>query len=120
MDTSPDKRSARHLDVAETGSKRRLETDATYPVNVDEVWVGGVRYQICEEARKKESYNPETHLYVHDAERPEIFFNLTPDRTVGPSKKVGIRADSDWDVPEPELEIVLYEGKSSTTPLVTT
>jgi 2-dehydro-3-deoxy-D-arabinonate dehydratase len=50
------------------------------------------------------------YLDVYDAERPEIFFKSTPTRTVGPDEAVGIRADSDWDVPEPELAIVLYEG----------
>lgn len=110
-DSEPDQLTARHLDAAETVSEQQLETDATDPVSADEVWAAGVTYQISEEARKEESDTPEMYLYVHDAERPEIFFKSTPNRTVGPDEAVGIRADSDWDVPEPELAIVLYEGE---------
>ncbi|GGK76173.1 fumarylacetoacetate hydrolase family protein [Haloarcula sebkhae] len=110
-DTTPDELSARHLDAAEAVSEQRLEADATDPVTADEVWAAGVTYQISEEARTEESDTPEMYLDVYDAERPEIFFKSTPNRTVGPGEAVGIRADSDWDVPEPELAIVLYEGE---------
>ncbi|HEU0114940.1 MAG TPA: fumarylacetoacetate hydrolase family protein, partial [Thermomicrobiales bacterium] len=44
---------------------------------------------------------------VYDADRPEIFFKATPARVVGPGTAVTIRADSGWDVPEPELALVL-------------
>jgi fumarylacetoacetate (FAA) hydrolase family protein len=44
---------------------------------------------------------------VYDNEPPEIFFKATPIRTVGPGEAVGIREDSGWDVPEPELAVVL-------------
>ncbi|MHC3378142.1 fumarylacetoacetate hydrolase family protein [Haloarcula sp. H-GB5] len=110
-DTTPDELSARHLDAAEAVSEQRLEADATDPVTADEVWAAGVTYQISEEARTDESDTPEMYLDVYDAERPEVFFKSTPNRTVGPGEAVGIRADSDWDVPEPELAIVLYEGE---------
>ncbi|EMA18679.1 fumarylacetoacetate hydrolase family protein [Haloarcula argentinensis] len=110
-DTAADELSARHLDAAETVSEQRLEGNATDPVTADEVWAAGVTYQISEEARTDESDTPEMYLDVYDAERPEIFFKSTPNRTVGPGEAVGIRADSDWDVPEPELAIVLYEGE---------
>ncbi|EMA26606.1 fumarylacetoacetate hydrolase family protein [Haloarcula marismortui] len=109
-DTAPDELSARHLDAAEAVSEQRLEATATDPVTADEVWAAGVTYQISEEARTEESGTPEMYLDVYDAERPEIFFKSTPTRTVGPDEAVGIRDDSDWDVPEPELAIVLYEG----------
>ena len=109
-DTTPDELSARHLDAAEAVPEQRVEASATDPVTADEVWAAGVTYQISEEARTGESDTPEMYLDVYDAERPEIFFKSTPNRTVGPDESVGIRADSDWDVPEPELAIVLYEG----------
>jgi 2-dehydro-3-deoxy-D-arabinonate dehydratase len=109
-DTAPDRLSSRHLEDADPVSEQRLEADATDPVGADEVWAAGVTYQISEEARKDESDMPEMYLNVYDAERPEIFFKSTPNRTVGPDEDVGIRADSAWDVPEPELGIVLYEG----------
>ena len=84
-----------------------VEEAATVPVDAGEVWAAGVTYEISEAAREEESTMPEMYLDVYDNERPEIFFKATPSRTVGPSEAVGIRADSEWDVPEPELGIVL-------------
>lgn len=81
------------------------------PCHPDEVWAAGVTYAISEEAREEESGMPEMYLDVYEAERPEVFFKATPSRTVGPGEAVGIRADSDWDVPEPELAVVLYDGE---------
>jgi len=43
----------------------------------------------------------------YEAERPEVFFKSTPHRVVGPNQKVRIRKDSSWDVPEPELTLVV-------------
>ncbi|WP_256392039.1 fumarylacetoacetate hydrolase family protein [Natronoarchaeum rubrum] len=80
------------------------------PVVPEEVWAAGVTYEISEEAREAESGMPEMYLDVYGAERPEIFFKATPSRTVGPGDAIGVRSDSTWDVPEPELGIVLYDG----------
>lgn len=80
------------------------------PLVADEVWAAGVTYAISEQAREAESALPEMYMQVYDAERPEIFFKATPSRTVGPHAAVGVRTDSTWDVPEPELGVVLYEG----------
>lgn len=77
------------------------------PIEADEVWAAGVTYEISEEAREAESDMPQIYLDVYESRRPEIFFKATPNRIVGPDEPVGIRADSDWDVPEPELGIVL-------------
>jgi 2-dehydro-3-deoxy-D-arabinonate dehydratase len=44
---------------------------------------------------------------VYDAERPELFFKSTPRRVAGPNQPIRIRRDSTWDVPEPELVLVL-------------
>ncbi|MEP7318225.1 MAG: fumarylacetoacetate hydrolase family protein [Panacibacter sp.] len=44
---------------------------------------------------------------VYEAERPEVFFKSTPHRVVGHHGKVNIRKDSTWDVPEPELTLVV-------------
>lgn len=82
------------------------------PVNADEIWAAGVTYQISEEAREAESGMPEMYLNVYESDRPEVFFKATPNRTVGPAEAVGIRADSEWDVPEPELGVVLYNGET--------
>jgi 2-dehydro-3-deoxy-D-arabinonate dehydratase len=90
----------------------RLEGRAGLPLDAAEVWGVGVTYAISEEAREAESSMPEMYLDVYDADRPEIFFKATPSRTVGPGEAVGIRADSDWDTPEPELGIVIHRGET--------
>ncbi|MFB6299190.1 MAG: fumarylacetoacetate hydrolase family protein [Halobacteriales archaeon] len=88
------------------GVKRRALT-----VGAGEIWAAGVTYQISEEAREAESGMPDLYLDVYEAERPELFFKATPSRTVGSMDAIGIRADSGWDVPEPELGIVLVDGE---------
>jgi len=84
--------------------------DAALPIVPEEVWAAGVTYEISEEAREAESGMPEMYLDVYGAERPEIFFKATPSRTVGPGEAIGVRGDSSWNVPEPELGVVLYDG----------
>lgn len=44
---------------------------------------------------------------VYDADRPELFFKSTKQRTVGHGDYVYIRRDSSWDVPEPELTLFI-------------
>ncbi len=84
------------------------ERDALLPVVPDEVWAAGVTYSISEEARKAESGKPEVYIDVYDSDRPELFLKATPSRTVGPNEAIGVRGDSDWNVPEPELGVVLH------------
>jgi len=76
-------------------------------VNLGEVWAAGVTYEISEEARKAESNMSDIYIDVYDAERPEIFFKATANRTVGHRDEVGIRSDSGWNVPELEVALVL-------------
>ena len=96
------------------GEAERIDFDAArdvlQPVIADEVWAAGVTYQISEEARKAESGKPEVYMDVYDSDRPELFMKATPSRTVGPGEAIGVRGDSTWDVPEPELGIVLHRG----------
>ncbi|OYR74734.1 fumarylacetoacetate hydrolase [Halorubrum sp. E3] len=99
------------LDEAETIERSTVDEHATVPVNASEVWAAGVTYEISEQAREEESSMPDIYLDVYDAERPELFFKSTPSRTVGHREAVGIRGDSAWNVPEPELGIVLYRGE---------
>ncbi|MFB6156464.1 MAG: fumarylacetoacetate hydrolase family protein [Haloferacaceae archaeon] len=103
-----DEVAARHLDAAPTLPD--VPDDLATPVVAGEVWAAGVTYEISEAAREEESGMPEIYLDVYDAERPELFLKATPSRTVGPGEAVGVRADSSWDVPEPELGVVLYRG----------
>jgi len=44
---------------------------------------------------------------VYEADRPELFLKALPEKVVGPGDAVGIRNDSRWNVPEPELVLVL-------------
>ncbi len=72
-----------------------------------EVWAAGVTYKRSEEARMEESGTPDVYSKVYAAERPEIFFKASARRVVGPEGRVSVRADSTWDVPEPELAVVV-------------
>jgi 2-dehydro-3-deoxy-D-arabinonate dehydratase len=101
----------RHIDDAETISEQELDQHLCRPIRAAEVWAAGVTYGISEKAREAESSMSEIYLKVYDAERPEIFFKATPSRTVGPNDDVGIRGDSSWDVPEPEVGIVMFRGE---------
>ena len=78
------------------------------PFEPPEVWAAGVTYKTSEMERRRESGNPDVYSQVFAAERPEVFLKATPDRCVGPFESVGIRDDSEWNVPEPELAFVLY------------
>jgi 2-dehydro-3-deoxy-D-arabinonate dehydratase len=76
------------------------------PIQSQEVWAAGVTYQRSREARAEESVDADPYDRVYSAARPELFFKATPNRVRGPGQKVTIRADSTWDVPEPELAVV--------------
>jgi 2-dehydro-3-deoxy-D-arabinonate dehydratase len=110
VDESIDDVAARHLDDAPTIPFDPAQA-ADLPLTPDEIWAAGVTYKISEEARTEESDLPDQYVKVYDADRPELFFKATPSRTVGPRSPVGIRRDSEWDVPEPELGVVLYRGE---------
>ncbi|WP_313694988.1 fumarylacetoacetate hydrolase family protein [Halorarum halobium] len=101
----------RRLAGAEQLPRGDLASDLLCPVRADEVWAAGVTYEISEKAREQESSMAEIYMNVYDAERPEIFFKATPSRTVGPGEAVGVRGDSDWNAPEPELAVVLHHGE---------
>jgi 2-dehydro-3-deoxy-D-arabinonate dehydratase len=72
-----------------------------------EVWGSGVTYLRSREARKAESTTADVYQKVYEAERPEIFFKSTGWRTVGSGEPVRIRQDTRWNVPEPELTLVI-------------
>ena len=61
--------------------------------------------------RRRESETPDVYSKVYTAERPELFLKATQERCVGPFESIGIRADSEWNVPEPELAFVLFRGE---------
>ena len=72
-----------------------------------EVWASGVTYQISREARMFESKEADIYDKVYDAERPELFFKAVGWRVVGHEEPVRVRGDSHWNVPEPELVLVV-------------
>lgn len=77
------------------------------PIDAQEVWAAGVTYSRSRDARMEESTQKDVYDLVYEADRPEIFFKATPNRVSGPGADIAIRADSGWDVPEPELTLVL-------------
>ena len=78
------------------------------PVDEQEVWAAGVTYLDSRKARQEEAADGgDVYARVYVAERPEIFFKASSKNTVGPFDKVGIRRDSSWNVPEPELGLVV-------------
>ncbi len=81
------------------------------PIEAPEVWAAGVTYKSSEMERRRESDTPDVYSKVYGAERPELFFKSTPHRTSGPFEPIGIREDSPWNVPEPELAFVLHRGE---------
>ncbi|MEM2112181.1 MAG: fumarylacetoacetate hydrolase family protein [Candidatus Bathyarchaeia archaeon] len=82
------------------------------PVSPPEVWCCGVTYKRSQEAREAETLIKGIYDIVYNAARPEIFFKGTRRHCVGPEDAIGIRGDSSWSVPEPELAFVLgHRGK---------
>jgi 2-dehydro-3-deoxy-D-arabinonate dehydratase len=77
------------------------------PVDSQEVWAAGVTYERSRDARMEESAEASVYDRVYDAPRPELFFKAPGWRIRGHGEPVGIRVDSDWDVPEPELALVV-------------
>ena len=78
------------------------------PVESQEVWAAGVTYLRSKQARMVESeFSASAYDRVYDAVRPEIFFKSMPEKVVSPNEAVGIRQDAKWNVPEPELALVL-------------
>ena len=84
------------------------EVDLVAPVDDDtEIWAAGVTYEASRRARMEESEQAaDVYAAVYDADRPELFFKSIGWRARGGGEPIGIRADSTWDVPEPELAVV--------------
>jgi 2-dehydro-3-deoxy-D-arabinonate dehydratase len=78
------------------------------PVEAQEVWAAGVTYLRSKEARIVESkFSANAYDLVYAAVRPEIFFKSLAEKVVSPAENVGIRKDARWNVPEPELALVI-------------
>jgi 2-dehydro-3-deoxy-D-arabinonate dehydratase len=93
---------------SKSGQSPMLATvELAAPIDQQEVWASGVTYLRSRDARMEESTQRDVYDIVYDAERPELFFKATASRVSGPGESIGIRGDSTWDVPEPELALVV-------------
>lgn len=96
--------------VAIKNGNEFIKNELLPPVGKQELWACGVTYLRSKIGRQEESKNAgggDFYARVYEAERPEVFFKSTPHRIVGNGGKVNIRKDSTWDVPEPELTLMV-------------
>lgn len=78
------------------------------PIESQPVWAAGVTYERSRQARSEESKDDASaYGRVYDAVRPELFFKAEGWRVSGPDQPIGVRRDSEWNAPEPELVLVL-------------
>ncbi len=94
--------------VSDAGSL--LENQLLAPIGTQEIWASGVTYMRSKAARMEESETAgggDFYDRVYEAERPELFFKSTAFRVAGPGQNVRIRKDSTWNVPEPELTLMI-------------
>jgi len=89
------------------------DTDFLPPIVSQEVWAAGVTYRRSKAARMEESQDSGGAAFydqVYDAERPELFPKAVSHRVVGHMQTVRTRSDSHWNVPEPELTVLVSPG----------
>ena len=97
--------------VEERALEEAAEDPLLPPVEPEhEVWASGVTYLQSRDAREMESADADAYERVYVAERPELFFKALGWRVVGHESKVRVREDSRWNVPEPELVVVVNSG----------
>ena len=87
-----------------------IENELKVPLHHGEIWASGVTYFNSKMARQEESKDAGGASFyerVYHADRPELFFKASAHRAVASGGKVNIRKDSTWDVPEPELTLVI-------------
>ena len=92
------------------GGKESLKHELEAPIRSQELWAAGVTYTRSKVGRQEESSRTgggDFYARVYEAERPELFFKANANRIVGPGKPVRIRKDSTWNVPEPELTLMI-------------
>lgn len=101
----------RHAQLPRYDEAERLLVEALLPpMQGQELWCSGVTYlrsKVERQEEAKEAGGGDFYQRVYEAERPELFFKANLHRVVGHGGKVRIRADSTWNVPEPELTLVL-------------
>ena len=95
------------VDAALAREAVRGDVDLLAPVDRQEVWASGVTYERSRQARVEEAVVKSVYDLVFEAERPEVFMKMPAYRVPPPGAPLRVRADSTWDVPEPELALVL-------------
>jgi 2-dehydro-3-deoxy-D-arabinonate dehydratase len=96
--------------VSQAADGQTLPLKLLAPIETQEVWAAGVTYYRSRDARMAESKDAgggDFYSRVYVADRPELFFKATPSRVVGPGGAVRIRSDSKWNIPEPELTLLI-------------
>jgi 2-dehydro-3-deoxy-D-arabinonate dehydratase len=97
--------------AAQLASRHPEEHPPALPIDPPEVWGCGCTYETSASFRDAEHGTREgMYAYVYREARPEIFFKGTARVCVGTGQAIGIRADSRFTVPEPELALVLASG----------
>ena len=83
------------------------------PIHPPEVWGCGCTYETSASFRDAEHGTREgMYAHVYREARPEVFFKGTARHCVGPTDAIGIRCDSQFTAPEPELAIVIGPNRS--------
>jgi 2-dehydro-3-deoxy-D-arabinonate dehydratase len=100
------------LEEAESDQPITGEVRILAPVDTQEIWAAGVTYRRSRDERKAESTTADVYDRVYVADRPELFFKSAAWRVRGPGEPIGVRADSAWNVPEPELGVVVASDGS--------
>lgn len=108
------------LQVAAQGSTRKIpftslltrpSSDHPHllpPLDQQDVWAAGVTYERSRAARQEEAIDGgDVYARVYTAERPELFFKARAPWVIGHLGQIGVRADSTWNVPEPELTLLI-------------
>jgi 2-dehydro-3-deoxy-D-arabinonate dehydratase len=102
----------RSISGADLAGHKHGTVELLAPVEQQEIWAAGVTYLRSKKARMEESeFSASAYDRVYDAARPEIFFKALGAKVSGASGKIGIRADAKWNVPEPELALVINSRK---------
>jgi 2-dehydro-3-deoxy-D-arabinonate dehydratase len=87
-----------------------MKSQLEAPIQSQELWAAGVTYlksRIERQGESKDAGGGDFYARVYEAERPELFFKAAKQRISGPDGKVRIRKDSSWNVPEPELTLMI-------------
>ena len=101
-------REAMHTMLAAAATERTASGALLAPVeHAQESWAAGVTYLRSREARMAESETADIYDKVYAAERVEVFFKAVGWRAMGTGQPIRVREDSTWNVPEPELAVVI-------------